>query len=138
MEREGEPQTPHSYTFLDSQAKRGDFHYRLRQIDQEGTKAISTVVHVSAGRGPARFALGNNYPNPCTSSTALAYVVREEAPITIVVTDSMGRDVMTPVDSTVEPGTYTLHLDLHQMPAGLYFVRMKSPDFEDSQLIFKR
>ena len=84
---------------------------------------------------PDQFVLHQNYPNPFNPSTTIGYEIREAAPVTIRVFDSLGRVVTTLVNGTVQqPGTYRVQWDGRtasgaQPASGVYFYSLETPDF---------
>ena len=84
---------------------------------------------------PDQFVLHQNYPNPFNPSTTIGYEIREAAPVTIRVYDSLGRVVTTLVNGAVQqPGTYQVQWDGRtasgaQPASGVYFYSLETPDF---------
>ncbi len=59
----GTTNEPHSYSFTDSNLYYGDFKYRLKIIDFDGTFDYSDTLEVSILMQYS-FSLSQNYPNP--------------------------------------------------------------------------
>jgi hypothetical protein len=56
---------PKSYSFHDGGIPAGNYQYRLKQIDFDGTFEFSNIIEVQVNL-LTKFALGQNYPNPLT------------------------------------------------------------------------
>nr|MBN2276555.1 T9SS type A sorting domain-containing protein [candidate division Zixibacteria bacterium] len=83
---------------------------------------------------PERYALNQNYPNPFNPITIIGYSVPTRSVVNITVFDLLGRQVITLVDETRGPGTYTVEWNGsdqsgYPVASGLYFYCMKSGDY---------
>ncbi|MEO8231635.1 MAG: sialidase family protein, partial [Ignavibacteriota bacterium] len=59
---------PKSYLFTDSKITVGNYAYRLKQFDYDGTYEYSNEINVDVN-GPEQYSLDQNYPNPFNPST---------------------------------------------------------------------
>lgn len=82
---------------------------------------------------PTEFALHQNYPNPFNPVTTIQYDVPvgviHELPLQLQIYDLQGRLVTTLVDRPHSPGRYTVRWDAGEMPSGMYFYRISTPEF---------
>lgn len=67
------------------------------------------------------FFLGQNFPNPFTSSTTLYYSIPESAFVSLELFNSQGRRVQTVVRERKQAGNYRAILLADTLPAGVYF-----------------
>ncbi len=86
---------------------------------------------------PARFALGQNVPNPFNPVTVVSYAVPERAHVLIEVYSVAGRLVRTLVDGEQDPGVMSVVWDGtddagRRTASGVYFCRMRSERFDDA------
>ncbi|MCH8011494.1 MAG: T9SS type A sorting domain-containing protein [Candidatus Marinimicrobia bacterium] len=100
-------------TFIDSDVEIGKtYYYILSAIDFNGneseyTDAVEANVVLSLddlSGIPTEFALRQNYPNPFNPVTTLRYDLPEQAFVTLVVYDLLGREVKTLVNRIEESG----------------------------------
>lgn len=77
---------------------------------------------------PEGFFLSQNYPNPFNPVTEIRYGLNTGGNVTLRVFDLLGRAVATPVNGFREPGAYTLTFNGRDLPAGLYFYTLTSPE----------
>ncbi|MBN1349614.1 right-handed parallel beta-helix repeat-containing protein [candidate division KSB1 bacterium] len=75
---------------------------------------------------PSRFVLHNIYPNPFNSQAAISYSLREPETIDIRIYDALGRTLLTLHDGDQQPGDYSIHWQAHELPSGIYWVKMKA------------
>ena len=125
---------PHNYTFIDSTlASPGRYHYRLKQIDLDGTIHYSSSVTVDVivlsvvENAPREFRLMQNYPNPFNPETKIKFSVENTAHTTMHIYNIIGQHVATLFDGIAEAGRYyTVRLDGAGLASGLYFYRLDS------------
>ncbi len=95
-------------------------HYRLRQIDRDGTVEYSDVISV-AGRDAAVPTL-SNFPNPFNPSTTISFSLASPQRVTLTVADVTGREVARLVnDAAFEAGTHFVSFTADALPSGIYF-----------------
>ncbi|GAB3573772.1 T9SS type A sorting domain-containing protein [Hymenobacter daeguensis] len=128
---------PHytGYELTDEQPMPGISYYRLRQTDFSGTTAYSPVQSVKLGRA-ANETLAV-YPGGSAHEwmASFALPIGTEAP-QLHILDAVGR--LQPVVATADPtqpGRWTL--DTHQLPTGIYIVRLLTNDNFYSQRVAK-
>ncbi|HEX8348583.1 MAG TPA: DUF4331 family protein, partial [Hymenobacter sp.] len=101
------------------------------QTPWRGTKASSTVLgqRSAAGLGlqPEALSGAQNYPNPFTDQTTFHYEVNVKTPLTLTVTDMLGRKVATVfTDKSHKPGTYEYTWRAGKLDAGIYVATLSS------------
>ncbi len=117
----------------------GQWWYRLKQIDLDGTVHYSDAVQVDVVTGvdeqpvPTVFALDQNYPNPFNPSTVISYSLPVEARVKLEVFSTLGELVATLVDETKSAGYYSERFDATGLPSGVYFYRIQAADHADSK-----
>ncbi len=78
---------------------------------------------------PEGYALDQNYPNPFSVSTTIAYTMKAAGSVRLEVYDLLGRSVATLVDAQVGAGAHTVTFDgsALNLPSGLYLYRLQTP-----------
>jgi len=84
---------------------------------------------------PFTWELKEAYPNPFNPTTKITFSVREQAPVSIIIYDVLGRAVSTLVDQSIEAGIHNRILDMNNFASGVYFIRMSSPSFNHTNKI---
>jgi len=79
---------------------------------------------------PYEFNISNNYPNPFNSSTSFVYSVPYQTRVQILVYDILGRVVLKALDEEMKKGMYNQTIDLKNFSSGVYFVRMKTWNYD--------
>jgi hypothetical protein len=97
-------------------------------VSNENTSKVVITYKQSVG-SVAGFALEANYPNPFAATTSFNYSVPAESFVTINVTNALGQEVASLVNSTVNAGSYNVKFDASNLANGTYFYTMKSGNF---------
>jgi hypothetical protein len=130
----GTTNEPHDYSFVDSTLPAGRWHYRLRQLDLDGTphftEPIEIEIPTSVAEGePTEFELFQNYPNPFNPATIIRFTIpvgAGHAPSLLKVFDVLGREVATLVNETREPGEYSVLWKPENLAGGVYVYALQS------------
>ncbi len=128
----GTTNAPHDYSFIDQHAPSGSLHYRLRQVDLDGTSHFSEPIAVNTTTSveqqvPKEFSLKQNYPNPFNPSTEIVFSVEQNGPAALLVYNLIGQQVATLFNQSALAGQYyTIRFDASTYPSGIYFYRLNS------------
>ena len=110
-------------------------------IDIEGSfpawsnLATHLIDSISGNSIPTEFNLDPAYPNPFNPITHIGYSIPHNTMVSITIYDLMGREVSKLVNSIQDPGYYDIEWDASSFASGMYFITMKTNDFEASQKI---
>ncbi|QQS37360.1 MAG: T9SS type A sorting domain-containing protein [Ignavibacteriales bacterium] len=116
------------YSFTDSKLPDGNYTYRLKQIDYDGTTSYSNEVNVEVA-SPRVFALDQNYPNPFNPSTVIKYSIPADGFVTLAVYNLLGEKVATLVNDNLKAGGHEVNFDASNLSSGVYFYRLESGSF---------
>jgi len=72
-----------------------------------------------------------NYPNPFNPSTTISYTLKNATHVRLTVYDRIGREVQTLVDENQSAGTHTFEFNGSELPSGIYFYRIKTPEMTE-------
>jgi protocatechuate 3,4-dioxygenase beta subunit len=114
------------YSFDDEDIDRdGQYYYRLRQVDLDGTIDYSDIVVITIAR-KGEFA-SNVYPNPAYRFVNINIETSELTDVQASILDISGKLVMNNVISgDVPAGKSEIRVPLDELPAGTYIVRITS------------
>ena len=110
----------------------GTIHYRLKQIDYDGSYNYSQVVEVILEL-PLVFSLEQNYPNPFNPVTNIRFSIPVSGFTSLKVYDIMGREVASLVNSELIAGIYEYRFDAGKLNSGTYFYSLTSSDFKQTK-----
>ena len=129
VEGHGNSNSPKQYNFNDTDiVQSGKYHYRLKQIDNDGTFEYSDVVTVTVGI-PVLFALSQNYPNPFNPETRIDYTLPEQQNVSLRVYNILGEMVQELLNEIKPPGSYSVTFNSLNLPSGIYIYRIQTESF---------
>lgn len=83
---------------------------------------LGTQVSVNGNPESAEsFTLSQNYPNPFNPLTTITYYIAQRAFVKIRVSDELGREVKTYVNSYQDKGSYSVEFIADGLSSGIYF-----------------
>ena len=113
------------YRFEDYPLYDGTYHYRLRQIDYDGSFEYSNEVEVNLFSVKS-FELSQNYPNPFNPTTTISFQLPEASFITLKVFDALGTEVATIAEGRYPAGVHEVNFNAENISSGLYMYRIIS------------
>ena len=124
----GNSNSPKEYSFTDAELLPGQYEYRLKQIDIDGSFEYSQIIEITVG-SPKDFSLSQNYPNPFNPATTITYQLPKSGSVTLKIYDMLGKEVMTLVHEQKEIGRYTVQFDASSIASGMYIYQLRVNDF---------
>ena len=128
VEGKGTTTEVNSYSFTDKNLSTGNYQYRLKQIDYDGSFEYSNVVEVAVN-SPDEFSLAQNYPNPFNPVTSIQYAVDSKQFVTLKVYDVLGNEVAVLVNEEKPAGSYEVKFNGNHLASGIYFYRLTTGSF---------
>ena len=128
VEGNGTTTTPKYYSYTDNVNGYGDYVYRLKQIDFDGSFEYSNEVEVKGGIKPDSYDLSQNYPNPFNPVTVIRFQLPEAAKVKLVVYNLLGQVVRTLADGNFEAGSYQKNFDGTDLSSGIYIYELRAND----------
>ncbi|MBV6513433.1 MAG: hypothetical protein FMNOHCHN_02965 [Ignavibacteriaceae bacterium] len=117
-----------SYVFTDRGLEEGNYSYRLKQIDFDGTYTYSDVVEVEI-LNPVQFALEQNYPNPFNPSTLIKFSLPVESRVELSVFNALGEKVRVLVNEVRKSGNHEVEFNALGLSSGVYFYKLEAGEF---------
>ncbi len=123
----------HSYSFIDKNVDPGDYDYRLKQIDFDGSFHYSKEIEVDV-TAPTEFSLEQNYPNPFNPVTIIKYSIPSVGTsimrfVQLKVYNTLGKEIATLVNEDKPAGSYTIKFDGSKLSSGIYFYKLTTGDY---------
>jgi len=120
----GTTETVRRYRYETDVLAPGTHHFRLAQVDIDGTVHTSDAQRVRV-RPTARLDLRTSGPNPAVDATEMTVVLREAADVTIEVFDLLGRRQAVLHDGPLSAGTaHRFPVTVSTWASGTYLVRV--------------
>ena len=115
--------------------KFGNYKYRLKQIDLDGTFEYSSEVEVEIH--PDKSSLEQNYPNPFNPSTRIQYQVSRDSHVSLKIYDVLGNEVATLVNEFKSAGKYQIEFypvsSNQNLASGIYYYQLKAGSFVETK-----
>ena len=111
------------YSFTDTKVVTGQYSYRLKQIDLDGTFSYSNIVVVSIN-APDKFELAQNYPNPFNPETKIRFEIPMTSFVNVSVFNVLGEKVATLVNESLEQGIYEKGFAAINLTSGIYIYKL--------------
>lgn len=133
----GSTAEPQDYEFTDEIDERalraGRIFYRLKQIDRSGDFRYSEVLDVTIGKPVLDFY--GAYPNPTRQTAMIRFSIPEAMPVTLTVTDMLGREALHVFAGQKEAGTHSVVAKMDALTPGIYLCRLIAGRTQRSILI---
>lgn len=131
----GNSNVPRQYSYLFQGVKYGNYAFRLKQIDIDGTYKYGSTIKVNAGEIPNGFVLEQNYPNPFNPETKIRFASSKNEVAKLIIYDVLGNEVARLLDEQLEADkVYEIKFKATNLSSGVYYYRL----FTDSKSIVKK
>lgn len=114
-----------TYSIKDENLACGQYSYRLKQMDFDGTYSYSPIINVEI-QTPMEFNLFQNYPNPFNSMTSIEFTLPVKSEIKLSIYSSLGELIKTVYGGIIEPGYHKLSYDASELTSGTYIYRLEA------------
>lgn len=123
-----------NYNFTDgNKFLSGNIYYRLKQIDLNGNYRYSKIIQVNIQN---TFKWGI-YPNPVVTDSWLQLQLAETSKVSVQLVTANGSILQSVDKGLLQPGTYSVPLNLNNAAKGTYFARLIVNGKTYSQTIIK-
>lgn len=116
----GQVHTAPPCVFIDAGAQPGANHYRIKQVNKDGTYAYSKTISISYGQGKLNYLL---YPNPVTDGLTLRVRSGAADVLTLLLFDATGRKLKEE-KLAVRNGGATVNISLGGYAAPVFWLRI--------------
>ncbi|MDP2301351.1 MAG: YCF48-related protein [Ignavibacteria bacterium] len=120
------------YRYTDTDLKDGNYTYRLKQIDLDGSFTYSSTIEVEVGT-LITFTLSQNYPNPFNPATSIKYSIAEPSKVTLNIYNLLGEKVAELVNTQQDAGYHQLNFNAGKLSSGVYFFTINAESISNGQ-----
>ncbi len=115
-----------SYSFTDKGLSNGNYFYRLKQIDYEGSYSYSQEVEANVNN-IITFNLSQNYPNPFNPATTIKFDLPNKSGVSLKVYNLLGQVVLNLINNeTMESGSHSITMDASNLSSGTYIYKLNA------------
>jgi hypothetical protein len=123
---------PKAYSFIDSKLEAGNYTYRLKQFDFDGSFSYSEEVNIELVI-PLEYALEQNYPNPFNPTTTIKYSIADDGFVKLAVYNMLGEQVSTLVNNIQKAGKYEVNFNASGLSSGVYVYKIEAANYTASK-----
>ena len=128
IEGHGNSNSPKEYTFIDKSINSGQYSYRLKQIDTDGSFSYSKVIELDF-TAPNKYELSQNYPNPFNPATTINFNLPEAGKVKLSLYNLLGEELKTIVNEAKEAGFHTINFSANELQSGMYIYKLEAGSF---------
>jgi photosystem II stability/assembly factor-like uncharacterized protein len=88
-----------------------------------------TFINITSEPIPNSFSLKQNYPNPFNPSTKISFDLPEYSHVILSIYDINGREISTPVNGYLNPGSHEILWNGEGYSSGIYFYKIETKNF---------
>ena len=126
VEGSGNSNSPQKYFFEDKPIQYGNYIYRIKQIDNDGTFEYNGTVSIQYGHNqPGREYL-SSYPNPFNPQTNVVIAINYKSFVKLDIYNSIGEMVITLYSGFLDEGEYNFPLNGQTFSSGIYIVMLQT------------
>lgn len=120
-----------NYSFEDKNLQSGTYHYRLKQVDFDGSSSLSEEVMIEV-TNPSTFVLNQNYPNPFNPTTNIKFSIPSSGFVNLSVYNLVGEKVSEIVNEILPEGEYNMNFNASNLSSGIYIAKLSSENTNQS------
>jgi hypothetical protein len=120
------------YMYVDAAVEEGNYTYRLKQIDYDGTFEYSNAVEAEVVQ-PKEYTLEQNYPNPFNPTTSINFSLASDSKVNLRIYDILGQEVVALLNTTMSAGRHKVNFDASTLNSGVYFYKLEANGIDGSE-----
>ncbi len=121
-----------NYSFADRNFEDGNYYYRLKQVDYNGSYDYSDVVEIE-WRAFNSYLLEQNFPNPFNPTTKIGFGIKDKSNVKITILNAIGEEVAVALNEEREAGYHQVEFNAASLPSGVYFYRLQAGNFIETK-----
>jgi hypothetical protein len=112
----------------------GTFSYnRLGTICSGNWGPVTSSIEMVGNEIPSDYELYQNYPNPFNPGTRIKFGIPEEAFVSLIIYDSIGREIQVLLNESLHPAIYSIVFNGIKLPSGIYFYKLMAGDYSSTK-----
>ena len=122
----GNSNSPKNYFYIDNYLLAGNYDYRLKQIDNDGSFKYSKIISISIGL-PDVITLYQNYPNPFNPTTKIRFGLNTRSVVSLKIHNILGEHVKTLIDNVEKnAGEHNIDFNAKDLAGGIYMCVLRA------------
>ena len=134
----GNSNSAKEYNYTDKKLGSGNYIYRLKMIDNDGTFRYSKEVESEVAL-PKEYSISQNYPNPFNPTTRIDYQLPFDSKVTLELYGITGEKIATILNGELSAGYYTadVNASAYNLASGVYIYRMTCKQSKVDKTLYK-
>ena len=126
VEGSGNSNSPHNYLFKDKPNQYGNYLYRIKQIDNDGTFEYNGTVSILYEHNRSGEEYLSAYPNPFNPQTNIVIAIDYTSLVRLDIYNSIGEKITTLYSGLLDEGEYNFLLNGQSFSSGIYIVILQT------------
>ena len=126
IEGAGNSNSPHNYLYEDKPIQYGNYIYRIKQIDNDGTFEYNGTVSIIYRHNRSGEEFLSAYPNPFNPQTTVVIAINYNSFVRLHIYNSIGEKVTTLYSGLLDEGEYNFSLNGQTFSSGIYIVMLQT------------
>lgn len=126
VEGSGNSNSPLNYLFKDKPNQYGNYIYRIKQIDNDGTFEYNGTVRILYEHNRSGEEYLSAYPNPFNPQTNIVIAIDYTSLVRLDIYNSIGEKVTTLYSGLLDEGEYNFSLNGQSFSSGIYIVILQT------------
>ncbi len=122
----GNSNSPHNYFFEDKPIQYGNYLYRIKQIDNDGTFEYNGTVRILYKHDRSNEEYLSSYPNPFNPQTTVVIAINYKSFVRLHIYNSIGEKVTTLYSGLLDEGEYNFSLNGQSLSSGIYIIILQT------------
>lgn len=123
----------HNYEYNHQENAPGNYYYRLKQTDYDGTYEYSKVIEVEISV-PLFFELSQNHPNPFNPSTTIEFSIPFESNVNLKLFNLLGEEISIITQGFFTAGQHQINFNARNLASGNYLYSLETADVQGTIL----
>lgn len=111
-----------TYEYIDMNLNAGNYFYRLRKVNKDGSEGYSNTVELSINPVSEGFTIHSIAPNPAFDEVTLQYGLNVTGKVQFAIYDLTGKKMKDIYEGTVNTGQHTQKFSVSDLANGNYLV----------------
>lgn len=120
-----------NYSYTDRELASGNYSYRLKQVDYNGTYEFSKVVEATI-EAPKVYSLEQNYPNPFNPTTMINFNLAVDSKVTLKIFNLLGEEFRTLLNGNLSAGNHKVNFNAVNLNTGVYIYKLEAVGIDGS------
>jgi len=126
IEGAGNSNSPHNYLYEDKPIQYGNYIYRIKQIDNDGTFEYNGTVSIIYRHNRSVEEYLSAYPNPFNPQTTVVIAINYNSFVRLHIYNSIGEKVTTLYSGLLDEGEYNFSLNGQTFSSGIYIIMLQT------------